>query len=109
MGGRGSNGGGDKMVTVYHRTSPDAAKSIVEQQEFRPGVGGYAYFSSRKNIGPQGRYYGSAVVAVKIPKSEFNLSIQATSLQGVRTITVTPARLKYLMSENSSITFTRVQ
>lgn len=82
MGGRGGGGGGpassrSSTVTLYHRTSASAARSIVDRgfnPEFRPGTNKsyrdensqYGFFTKTVK-GQEG--YGQNVVAVEVPKS----------------------------------------
>ena len=82
------------MITLYHRTSPEAADSIVSQGEFKPGWGGQSFFSTQKNAGKQ---YGSATVAIQVPKSEFN-KFETHQFFGSsqRIVVVSPSRLSYL-------------
>lgn len=94
MGGRGGSGGAERTITLYHRTSAAAADAIVRDGNFKGDSYDKAYFATRKNGGA--KQYGSAIVAITIPKSELNVLDVVNKLSGERYIPLTPERLKYL-------------
>jgi len=90
----------ERMVNLYHRTSPEAADAIEKGGHFKPGYNGYAYFSTRKNEGSQ---YGKATVAIQIPKSEMDKmethwfgggTIVVAHPDHLKAIGITPKRIK---------------
>lgn len=84
----------ERTITLYHRTSPEAADSIQSQGEFKPGWQGAAYFSTRKS---EGKQYGSATVSIQIPHSEYNKNFNTRpNLNGSSIAWVSPGYLKYL-------------
>jgi hypothetical protein len=58
----------NKQVTLYHRTSANAANSIVAQQKMTPDLLGFAHFTNRKSGANSG--FGKAGVTVTIPSRQ---------------------------------------
>lgn len=58
---------GSELVTLYHRTKPQAARKILLEQKFRSDFHKSVYFSTEKN--GIARSYGSGVVSVKVRRS----------------------------------------
>ena len=57
------------MVTLYHRTSPEAAKRILDKGFTGSGDEGVWFSTGR----PASKFYGSDILTIQVPRDSFNL------------------------------------